>query len=170
MNTSPQVARFTVAYWCVLVAALLPIVCAWIAKAAPWASRPLRVAMTTATRAAGLHARVTGAPAPTPRRPTVLIAALFHWRCHHCAPALARQTWLDLLAMLFVMLRMFYIMMYVSTCPQPAAPRVGRGVHGECRDLVRGLSLSCGGQVFAAAMGTSCPMALKKHGSTCKSL
>ena len=32
MNTSMQLARFTVAYWCVLVAALLPIVCAWIAK------------------------------------------------------------------------------------------------------------------------------------------
>ena len=29
----------------------------------------------------------------------------------------ARQTWLDLLAMLFVMLRMFYIMMYVSNVP-----------------------------------------------------
>ena len=29
----------------------------------------------------------------------------------------ARQTWLDLLAMLFVMLRMFYIMMYVSNMP-----------------------------------------------------
>ena len=37
MNTSLQVARFTVAYWCVLVAALLPIVCAWIAKSG-WAA------------------------------------------------------------------------------------------------------------------------------------
>ena len=29
----------------------------------------------------------------------------------------ARQTWLDLLAMLFIMLRIFYIMMYVSNMP-----------------------------------------------------
>ena len=32
MNTSLTFARFTVAYWCVLIAALLPIVCAGIAK------------------------------------------------------------------------------------------------------------------------------------------
>jgi uncharacterized MAPEG superfamily protein len=29
---SMQFARFTVAYWCVLIAALLPIACAWLAK------------------------------------------------------------------------------------------------------------------------------------------
>ena len=27
-----QLARFTVAYWCVLIAALLPFACAWLAK------------------------------------------------------------------------------------------------------------------------------------------
>ena len=27
-----QLARFTVAYWCVLIAALLPLACAWLAK------------------------------------------------------------------------------------------------------------------------------------------
>ena len=27
-----QFARFTVAYWCVLIAALLPFACAWLAK------------------------------------------------------------------------------------------------------------------------------------------
>ena len=32
MNTTLHVARFTVAYWCVLFAALLPIACAWLAK------------------------------------------------------------------------------------------------------------------------------------------
>ncbi|RYF52589.1 MAG: hypothetical protein EOO29_57805 [Comamonadaceae bacterium] len=32
MNTTMHVARFTAAYWCVLIAALLPVVCAVLAK------------------------------------------------------------------------------------------------------------------------------------------
>ena len=32
MNTTLHLARFTVAYWCVLIAALLPMGCAWLAK------------------------------------------------------------------------------------------------------------------------------------------
>ncbi|MBW8463469.1 MAPEG family protein, partial [Acidovorax sp.] len=32
MNTTMHVARFTAAYWCVLIAALLPMGCAWLAK------------------------------------------------------------------------------------------------------------------------------------------
>jgi hypothetical protein len=31
MNTTMHVARFTVAYWCVLIAALLPMACALLA-------------------------------------------------------------------------------------------------------------------------------------------
>ena len=50
------------AYWR-LVAALLPIVCAWIAKSGTWQAARSGWLMTTVTRAAGLHARVTGAPA-----------------------------------------------------------------------------------------------------------
>ena len=32
MNTTMNVARFTIAYWCVLIAALLPFVCVFLAK------------------------------------------------------------------------------------------------------------------------------------------
>ena len=92
-------ARFTVAYWCVLVAALLPIVCAWIAKSGTWANRPLRVAMTTTTRAAGARqgdwrARITPPQANSFESLPFFIGAVII--AHQLG---ARQTWLDLLAL-----------------------------------------------------------------------
>ena len=118
MNTSLQVARFTVAYWCVLVAALLPIVCAWIAKSGSFGkslkdggydNRDPRAWMA---RQADWRARANAAQANSFESLPFFIGAVII--AHQLG---ARQTWLDLLAMLFVMLRMFYIMMYVSNMP-----------------------------------------------------
>lgn len=110
--------HFTVAYWCVLVAALLPIVCAGLAK---WGM--FRVARREGgydnhdprawmARQSGWRARANAAQANSFESLPFFIGAVII--AHQLG---ARQTWLDLLAMLFVMLRMFYIMMYVSNMP-----------------------------------------------------
>lgn len=110
--------HFTVAYWCVLVAALLPIVCAGLAK---WGM--FRVARREGgydnhdprawmARQSGWRARANAAQANSFESLPFFIGAVII--AHQLG---ARQTWLDLLAMLFVMLRMFYIMMYVSNVP-----------------------------------------------------
>ncbi|MHB1200989.1 MAG: MAPEG family protein [Polaromonas sp.] len=108
-------ARFTVAYWFVLVAALLPIVCAGIAK----------YCMMTIPRRDGGYDN---------HNPRAWLARQTDWRARaHAAQAntfealpfffaaviiahllQARQTPLDLLALLFVVLRMAYIIMYVA--------------------------------------------------------
>ena len=118
MNTSLQVARFTVAYWCVLVAALLPIVCAWIAKSGPLRKPPAQCRYDKSdprswlARQGDWRARANAAQANSFESLPFFIGAVII--AHQLG---ARQTWLDLLAMLFVMLRMFYIMMYVSNMP-----------------------------------------------------
>lgn len=118
MNTSLQVARFTVAYWCVLVAALLPIVCAWIAKSGTLGKPPAQGGYDNSdprswlARQGDWRARANAAQANSFESLPFFIGAVII--AHQFG---ARQTWLDLLAMLFVMLRMFYIMMYVSNMP-----------------------------------------------------
>lgn len=108
-------ARFTVAYWCILVAALLPIVCASIAKYGM---------MTTPRRDGGYdnhnprawlalqtdwRARANAAQANTFEALPLFFAAVI---IAHLLQA--RQTPLDILALLFVVLRIAYIMMYVA--------------------------------------------------------
>ena len=111
-------ARFTIAYWCVLAAALLPIVCAGIAKYGMFSVSPHQggydnrnprewLALQTDWRK-----RANAAQANSFESLPFFIGAVII--AHQLG---ARQTWLDLLAMLFVMLRMFYIMMYVSNMP-----------------------------------------------------
>ena len=108
-------ARFTVAYWCILVAALLPIVCASIAKYGM---------MTTPGRDGGYdnhnprawlarqtdwRARANAAQANTFEALPLFFAAVI---IAHLLQA--RQTPLDILALLFVVLRIAYVMMYVA--------------------------------------------------------
>lgn len=108
-------AHFTIAYWCVLIAALLPIVCAGIAKSGrlgkprrdggydnhnprAWlANQPDWRARANAAQANSFEAFPFFAAA-------VIIA-------HQLGAA---QASLDALAFLFVVLRMVYIMMYVA--------------------------------------------------------
>lgn len=108
-------SRFTVAYWCVFIAALLPIVCASVAKYGM---------MTTPRRDGGYdnhnprawlarqtdwRARANAAQANTFEALPFFFAAVII--AHQLQ---ARQTPLDILALLFVVLRMAYIMMYVA--------------------------------------------------------
>ena len=108
-------ARFTVAYWCILVAALLPVVCAGIAKYGM---------MSTSRRDGGYdnhnprawlarqtdwRARANAAQANTFEALPFFFAAVI---IAHLLQA--SQTPLDILALLFVVLRMAYILMYVA--------------------------------------------------------
>jgi uncharacterized MAPEG superfamily protein len=118
MNTTLHVARFTVAYWCVLIAALLPIACAWLAKSGSF-GKPRReggydnhdprawMARQTDWRARANAAQANSFEALPFFIGAVIIAHLLG----------AGQTVLDMLALLYVMLRIFYIMMYVSDMP-----------------------------------------------------
>lgn len=111
-------AHFSLAYWCVFVAALLPIVCAGIAK---WG-------MFTTPRQLG------GFDNANPR---TWLAGLTEWRARanaaqaNCFEALpffmgaviiahqlgAHQGRLDILAFLYIVLRLVYVMMYLANMP-----------------------------------------------------
>ncbi|BEP92372.1 MAPEG family protein [Acidovorax sp. A79] len=113
-----HVARFTVAYWCVLIAALLPIACAWLAKSGSFGkprkdggfdNRDPRAWMARQT---DWRARANAAQANSFEALPFFIGAVI---IAHLLGA--GQTLLDILAFLYVMLRIFYIMMYVSDMP-----------------------------------------------------
>lgn len=108
-------ARFSIAYWCVLVAALLPIACAGLAKYGM---------MRTPRREGGYdnhnprgwlakqsdwRGRANAAQANTFEALPFFFAAVII--AHQLQ---AGQTSLDILALLFVVLRIAYIMMYVA--------------------------------------------------------
>jgi len=108
-------ARFTLAYWCVLIAALLPFVCAGIAKSG----------MFKVPRKDGGYDN---------ENPRAWLARQTDWRAradaaqHNSFEALplfigaviiahqlgAHQARLDVLAFLFIFLRLIYIMAYVA--------------------------------------------------------
>lgn len=108
-------ARFTIAYWCVLIAALLPMVCAAIAKYGMM-STPKReggfdnnnprawLARQTDWRARANAAQANSFEALPFFFAAVIIAHLLQ----------AGQARLDILAFLFIVLRIVYIMMYVA--------------------------------------------------------
>ncbi|WP_309680693.1 MAPEG family protein [Polaromonas sp.] len=108
-------ARFTIAYWCVLVAALLPIVCAGLAKYGMM-STPRREGGYDNHNPRGWLAkqrdwrgRANAAQANTFEALPFFFAAVII--AHQLQ---AGQTSLDILALLFVVLRIAYIMMYVA--------------------------------------------------------
>jgi uncharacterized MAPEG superfamily protein len=108
-------ARFTVAYWCVFIAALLPIACAWLAKA-PGARKPPgeggfdnRDPRGWLARQGGWQARANAAQANSFEALPFFIGAVII--AHQLG---APQTRLDILALLFVTLRVIYVAMYVA--------------------------------------------------------
>lgn len=108
-------ARFTIAYWCVLIAALLPIVCAAIAKYGMM-STPKREGgydnknpRDWLARQTDWRGRANAAQANTFEALPFFFAAVI---IAHLLQA--GQTRLDILALLFVVLRMAYIMMYIA--------------------------------------------------------
>ncbi len=118
MNTTMHVARFTVAFWCVLIVALLPIVCAWLAKSGSFGKSRKNGGFDNHNPRAWMaqqtdwQARANAAQANSFEALPFFIGAVI---IAHLLGA--GQTLLDILAFLYVMLRIFYIMMYVSDMP-----------------------------------------------------
>lgn len=111
-------ARFTVAYWCVLIAALLPLACAWLAKS-PGFGKPRREGgfdnrepRAWLARQNGWQARANAAQANSFEALPFFIGAVII--AHQLG---AGQTKLDILALLFVTLRVIYVAMYVAGLP-----------------------------------------------------
>lgn len=109
------VARFTIAYWCVLVSALLPILCAGIAK---WGTfgRPRREGgfdnqhpRDWLGRQQDWRARANAAQANSFEGLPFFIGAVVI--AHQLGAAQAR---LDILAFIYIVLRLLFIMMYVA--------------------------------------------------------
>ena len=110
--------RFTVAYWCVLVAALLPYLCAYLAKSAGFGKPRRQGGYDNHDPRAWLgkltdwHARANAAQANSFEALPFFTGAVVI--AHQLA---APQTIVDILAVLFVTLRIIYIAMYVAGLP-----------------------------------------------------
>ena len=111
-------ARFTVAYWCVLVAVLLPYACSYLAKSQGF-GRPRKEGgfdnndpRGWLARQQGWQARADAAQANSFEALPFFIGAVII--AHQLG---APQTRVDILALLFVMLRIIYIAMYVAGLP-----------------------------------------------------
>jgi len=113
-----QFARFTVAYWCVLIAALLPIACAWLAKSSGRGKSRKEGGFDNhdprgwLARQTDWHARANAAQANSFEALPFFIGAVII--AHQLG---APQTRLDILALVFVTLRVIYIAMYVAGLP-----------------------------------------------------
>ena len=111
-------ARFTVAYWCVLVAALLPLACAYLAKFQAFGKPRSQGGYDNhaprewLARQEGWKARANAAQANTFEALPFFFAAVII--AHQLG---APQTRVDILALLFVTLRIIYIAMYVAGLP-----------------------------------------------------
>ena len=110
--------KFTIAYWCVLIAALLPIACAWLAKSKGF-GKPRREGgfdnhdpRAWLARQTDWHARANAAQANSFEALPFFIGAVVI--AHQLG---APQTRLDILAVLFVTLRITYVAMYVAGLP-----------------------------------------------------
>ena len=110
-----QIARFTMAYWCVLVAALLPIACAGLAKAGMF-GKPRRDGgydngdpRGWLARQTDWRARANAAQANSFEALPFFIGAVII--AHQLG---AHQGRLDILAFFYVVVRIMYIMMYVA--------------------------------------------------------
>ena len=108
-------AHFTLAYWCVLVAALLPIVCAGIAKAGLMRMSPEKGGYDNHNPRAWLARQTDWRARANAAQANTFEALPFFFGAVVIAHQLqASQSRLDLLAIAFVALRMGYIALYVA--------------------------------------------------------
>jgi uncharacterized MAPEG superfamily protein len=111
-------ARFTVAYWCVLAAVLLPIACAAVAKWGAVGRARERGGYDNAdprawlARQEGWRKRANAAQANSFEALPFFIGAVII--AHQLG---APQTRLDILAVVYITLRIIYIVMYVAGLP-----------------------------------------------------
>lgn len=107
--------RFTVAYWCVLLMALLPYGCAWLAKSGGF-GKPRKQGgydnhepRAWLARQTDWRARANAAQSNTfESLPFFFAAVIIAHQLH------AGQGLIDILAVLFVTLRIVYVAMYVA--------------------------------------------------------
>lgn len=110
-----QVPHFTIAYWCVLVVAVLPIVCAGIAKGGMFGKPPSQGGFDNGDPRKWLATQVDWRARANAAQANSFEALPFFVGAVIIAHQLgAHQGRLDLLAFLFVVLRLVYIMMYVA--------------------------------------------------------
>ena len=114
---NPQL-HFTIAHWCILVAALLPFACAWIAKA-PGFGKPRKQGGFDNADPRGWLARQTDWQARANAAQANSFEALpFFIGAVIVAHQLdASRGVVDILAIVFVTLRIMYIAMYVGGLP-----------------------------------------------------
>src|SRR3954471_661916 len=116
--TSTNYAHFTVAYWCVLVAVLLPYACAWLAKSRGFGKPRSQGGYDNndprawAARQQGWQARADAAQSNSFEALPFFIGAVII--AHQLG---AGQTRLDILAVVFITLRIIYVAMYVADLP-----------------------------------------------------
>ena len=110
-----QNAHFTIAYWCVLVAAILPIVCAGIAKSGKIGKLLSQGGFDNVdprqwlAQQSDWRARANAAQSNSFEALPFFIGAVVI--AHQLG---AHQGRLDILAFLFIVLRVIYVMMYVA--------------------------------------------------------
>ena len=108
-------ARFTVAYWCILMMAILPIVCAGISKYGMFTVKPKEGGYDNnnprawLSRQADWRARANAAQANTFEALPLFFAAVI---IAHLLQA--PQARLDILSFGFVLLRVAYVVVYVA--------------------------------------------------------
>ncbi|MDM0116174.1 MAPEG family protein [Variovorax sp. J22R133] len=102
-------SMLTIAYWCVLVASLLPYACVYIAKAGAFTMRDNQQPRAWGTKLTGWRARANGAQANSFEGLAFFIGAVLI--AHQLGYAQGR---LDMLAAAYVLLRMVYIGLYVA--------------------------------------------------------
>ena len=108
-------AHFTIAYWCVLIAALLPIVCAGIAKSGMMRTAPAKGGYDNSDPRAWLARQTDWRGRANAAQANTFEAIPFFFAAVIIAHQLqASQFLLDILAVLFVALRILYIALYVG--------------------------------------------------------
>ena len=113
------IVRFTVAHWCVLIAALLPLACALLAKWQGVGKRRSeggfdnRDPRAWLAQQQGFSARANAAQANSFEALPFFIGAVVI--AHQLG---AHQTIVDILAVVFITLRIVYVAMYVADMPR----------------------------------------------------
>jgi uncharacterized MAPEG superfamily protein len=108
-------AHFTIAYWCVLVAAMLPIACAGLAKSGQMTKSPKQGGYDNNNPRVWLAAQIDWRARANAAQANTFEALPFYFAAVVIAHQLqAGQTMLDILALMFIVLRIAYVMMYVA--------------------------------------------------------
>ena len=107
--------HFTIAYGCVLAMAVLPIICAGLAKRAGFGRRRSEGGFDNVDPRAWLHKQTGFAARANAAQANTFEALPFFFAAVIIAHQLgAIQVRLDILALIFVLLRVLYVMMYVA--------------------------------------------------------